>query len=142
MENRNFSDFSRTQLLGLLERLQGDIDRGQLPLQTDPRLQQPSRLEAAVSRRLAELAAQNRLAPHPQLLAAIVEACEDAISSRRLDGTILTWNKGSERIYDYTEQEVLGRNHLMLFPDANTAELESINQRLAHGEAIREHESV
>jgi diguanylate cyclase (GGDEF)-like protein/PAS domain S-box-containing protein len=142
MENRNFSELSRTQLLDLLERLQGDIDRVHLPLQTDPRLQKPSRLESAVSKRLAELAAQNRLAPHPQLLAAIVEASEDAISSRRLDGTILTWNKGSERIYGYTEQEALGKNHVMLFADSNTAELESINQRLANGETIREHESV
>lgn len=117
MDNRNISDLSRTQLLELLRDLQAHLERRTLPLPGGPESQAPSKLEAAILRRKTQLAVQPRIAPHPQLLAAIVEASEDAISSRMLDGTILTWNKGSERIFGYTEQEAVGKNHTMLFPD-------------------------
>lgn len=142
MDKRNISDLSRTQLLELLRDLQAHLERRTLPLPGGQESQPPSKLEAAILRRKTQLAVQPRIAPHPQLLAAIVEASEDAISSRMLDGTILTWNKGSERIFGYTEQEAVGRNHTMLFPDPDVAEMKAINPRLARGESIREYESV
>src|SRR5215472_3777823 len=43
-------------------------------------------------------------------LAAIVDASEDAILSLALDGTVLTWNGGAERIYGYSAQEMIGHN--------------------------------
>lgn len=142
MENRNISDLSRTQLLEILKDLQNHLERRNLPFPNNPGLQSPSKLESAILQRQARLAAPPRIAAHPQLLAAIVEASEDAISSRMLDGTILTWNKGSERIFGYTEQEAVGKNHTMLFPNPDIGEMKAIDQRLARGEAIREHESV
>ena len=42
-------------------------------------------------------------------LAAIVESSEDAILSKTLEGVIASWNKGAEKIYGYTAEEVVGK---------------------------------
>src|SRR5215467_14178093 len=40
---------------------------------------------------------------------AIVESSEDAIASATLDGTILSWNLGAQRMFEYTESEAIGK---------------------------------
>ena len=42
--------------------------------------------------------------------AALLEKARDAILVRDLDGKILFWNSGAERIYGWTRQEAVGRN--------------------------------
>jgi two-component system, cell cycle sensor histidine kinase and response regulator CckA len=49
-------------------------------------------------------------------LASIVESCEDAIISETLDGTIVSWNSGAERIYGYRAEEMVGRSSSILLP--------------------------
>jgi two-component system NtrC family sensor kinase len=44
-----------------------------------------------------------------QFLAAIIESTEDAVVGGTLDGRILTWNRGAEKLHGYPAAEVLGK---------------------------------
>src|SRR5262252_1068259 len=48
--------------------------------------------------------------------AVIVESCEDAIASVTLDGVIESWNRGAQRIFGYTESEIVGKPVNILVP--------------------------
>jgi PAS domain S-box-containing protein len=75
-------------------------------------------------------------------LAAIVETSEDAIFSKALDGTILTWNRGAERLYGYTAEEMVGRNVSLLAPPERADEIPAILEGLARGERLASLETV
>ena len=47
---------------------------------------------------------------------AIVESSEDAIASATLDGTILSWNQGAQRMFGYMEREAIGRSVALIVP--------------------------
>ena len=49
-------------------------------------------------------------------LAAIVESSYDAIIGKTINGTIVTWNQGAERMYGYSADEVIGRPISILSP--------------------------
>jgi PAS domain S-box-containing protein len=71
-----------------------------------------------------------------QQLAAIVESCDDAIIGKTLDGTIVSWNRGAEQLYQYTETEVLGRHIDLLAPPDRPGEVAEILARLRRGERV------
>ncbi|MBJ6727397.1 PAS domain S-box protein [Geomesophilobacter sediminis] len=75
-------------------------------------------------------------------LASIVESSDDAIFSKSLDGTILTWNRGAAAMYGYAEEEVKGQSVRMLIPPPMQGELESILTKVARGEHIYQLETV
>ncbi len=49
-------------------------------------------------------------------LASIVETSDNAIYSNSPEGIITTWNKGAEKLYGYTEQEMIGKPISILIP--------------------------
>ena len=55
--------------------------------------------------------------PGTELFAALVESADDAIVTTTLDGRILTWNRGAERLYGYTAADVVGHPITFLVPD-------------------------
>jgi PAS domain S-box-containing protein len=61
-----------------------------------------------------EIQVRTRMEQAIQQLAAIVESSDDAILATSLDGNILTWNPGAERLYGYTRAEVVGKHVSML----------------------------
>lgn len=75
-------------------------------------------------------------------LAAIVESSDDAILSKALDGTILSWNRAAERMYGYTSAEVVGKNVSTIVPTHLRPELVQLLQAVAEGQSITNHETV
>jgi PAS domain S-box-containing protein len=74
-------------------------------------------------------------------LAAIVESSDDAIIGNALDGTILSWNHGAERMYGYPAGEVIGRPIAILVPPDLPDELPDVLGRLTRGEEIEQFET-
>lgn len=75
-------------------------------------------------------------------LAAIVESSDDAIFAKDLEGTVLTWNHGAERMYGYTAEEMVGQSVKRLSPPDRVAEIDGFLQRLRRGESIEHVETV
>jgi len=75
-------------------------------------------------------------------LAAIVESSDDAIIAKDLDGTILSWNGGAERMYGYSTAEAIGRSIYFIVPGSSAQELSAILERIRKGERIRNFETV
>lgn len=69
-------------------------------------------------------------------LASLVEMSNDAIITKSLDGTVLSWNPAAERIFGFTAKEMLGQKMLRLFPPDRYAEEDYILQQIAAGERI------
>jgi PAS domain S-box-containing protein len=96
-------------------------------------------LSQAVGRLISVLARSENLVYH---LAALVESSGDAIISHTLDGKILSWNKGAQRIYGYSAEEVKGRSIGILSPEDGGAEMMQNIQRIRSGERIQPFETV
>ena len=82
-----------------------------------------------------------QLGEYRSRLALIIDSSEDAIISKNLDGTITSWNKGAERIYGYTPEEVIGKPISLLAPNNRANEITEILQKIAEGESIEHYES-
>ena len=78
-----------------------------------------------------------------QKLAAIVKFSEDAIYSINLAGNITSWNRGAERLYGYSADEVNGRSVMVLIPEERYEEEERhIQARIRQGQSIEQHETL
>jgi PAS domain S-box-containing protein len=75
-------------------------------------------------------------------LAAIVESSDDAIIGKSLDGRILSWNAGAERIFGYTAAEAIGRSITLIIPAERWEEERSILAHLRRGERVEHFETV
>jgi len=69
-------------------------------------------------------------------LAAIVESSFDAIISKDLSGTIVSWNKAAERMFGYAVTDVVGMPIYLIIPDDKRDEEADILRRLKLGERI------
>jgi PAS domain S-box-containing protein len=74
-------------------------------------------------------------------LAAIVDASQDAIIGKTLDGVITSWNAGAERMYGYRRDEIIGRNIRELIPSDRVSEFKLVIERIARGECVQPFET-
>ncbi len=75
-------------------------------------------------------------------VAAIVESSDDAIIGKTLEGLIISWNSGAERIFGYPLEEVKGRHISILAPPDRRDEGIRILERIKRGERVDHHETV
>jgi PAS domain S-box-containing protein len=74
--------------------------------------------------------------------AAIIESSDDAIASGTLDGIIVSWNAGAQKMYGYTEAEAIGKSINILVPPELPNEENKILETLRAGGRIEHFETV
>src|SRR4051812_9281070 len=89
----------------------------------------------------AKNAARGRLSSS-DLLSSIVESSDDAIISKDLDGTILSWNTSAERIFGFSPDEAVGRPITIVIPQELHFEESQILQRIRTGDRIEHYEAI
>ncbi|OJU67564.1 MAG: histidine kinase [Rhizobiales bacterium 63-7] len=75
-------------------------------------------------------------------LASVIENSNDAIVTKTLEGIIMTWNRGAERLFGYSAADVVGKPITILIPDDRLSEEDEILSRLRAGDRIDHFETV
>src|SRR5256712_695620 len=81
-----------------------------------------------VSSAIRDISERRRVEEERARLAAIVETSSDAIIKETLDGTIVSWNKGAERIFGYSTLEAVGQKGGILMPSGENGESEILER--------------
>ncbi|HEY1869908.1 MAG TPA: PAS domain S-box protein, partial [Chitinophagaceae bacterium] len=69
-------------------------------------------------------------------LAAIVQSSDDAIISKTLTGTITSWNQAAEKLFGYTEEEMIGESIMKIIPADRSNEEQEILNTLKEGNRV------
>src|SRR5215831_6914041 len=75
-------------------------------------------------------------------LAKIVDSSDDAIVSKDLDGTIMSWNSAAERMFGYTAAEAIGRSIRIIIPQDRQQEEDFVLSEIRAGHAVQHYETV
>lgn len=75
-------------------------------------------------------------------LSAIIQSSDDAIVSKSLDGTVVSWNPAAARIFGYSEDEMVGQSIRRLIPAARQDEEDDIMARIVRGERVKSFETI
>jgi PAS domain S-box-containing protein len=86
---------------------------------------------------VVDITARQRTEAMNAHLAAIVASSGDAIKSIALDGTVLSWNEGAERLFGYSAAEMIGNSLGIIFPEDRIGELKDKILTVGRGEFYR-----
>ena len=119
-------------------------EQGMLVLSAIRDISDRKKIEQDLRRAHEELARRTdqQLWEYRTQLASIVDSSDDAIIGKTLDGVITSWNRGAERLYGYTREEMIGKSITRLVPKDRPDEIPSILQRIRLGESVEHYESV
>jgi PAS domain S-box-containing protein/diguanylate cyclase (GGDEF)-like protein len=73
--------------------------------------------------------------------AAVIASTDDAVFTKDRQACITTWNRGAERLYGYTRDDVLGRPVRMLLPPSRVGEELMVLSRILAGERVEQYET-
>ncbi len=74
------------------------------------------------------------------LLTAIEDSSENAIIGQDVDGVVISWNRAAEKIYGYTQSEIIGKNLSILDNDRSGKNIREMLDTLKSGEEIKNYE--
>src|SRR5262245_41298642 len=72
----------------------------------------------------------------------IVDASDDAIITKNLEGVISSWNTGAQRMFGYTAAEAIGQPITRIIPPELHEDEVEILRRLRAGERIERYETL
>jgi PAS domain S-box-containing protein len=75
-------------------------------------------------------------------IAEVVESSHDAIISETLDGIVLSWNLGAQRMYGYSSAEMLGKSLSIIVPPDRQSEFQDILTKIRSGHKIEQLETI
>lgn len=76
------------------------------------------------------------------ILSAILDASDDAIIATDVTGVVFTWNRGAERIYGYSAQEMIGQPISRIIPVDHEDRHQSLIRQIADGSRSDPHDTV
>jgi len=102
----------------------------------------PTRDGVLLTAAIRDITERKRAEETRALLASVVESSDDAITAQTLDGTIISWNRGAERMYGYIAEEAIGQSVHVLTPDDRKSETDELLAAIAAGERVEQFETV
>lgn len=102
-------------------------------------------LAPAVKRELQaaeERCIRRRTRATESFLASIVLDCDDAVIGETVEGTVVSWNAGAERLYGYTPSQILGGSAAALVPSYRPNEQPEILQKVSRGVEVAHFETI
>ncbi|MGE3887710.1 MAG: PAS domain S-box protein [Vicinamibacterales bacterium] len=110
--------------------------RGALGASVAPFLSSLATTLGLAIRRVQLTAELNREREERFRLGSLVEGSDDAIVTATLQGTILSWNPGAERLYGYAAHEIVGQDVSVLVPAERNPDRQYLLERVRAGERI------
>jgi PAS domain S-box-containing protein len=75
-------------------------------------------------------------------LAAIIQDSEESIVGQNLNGIIISWNRGAEKLYGYKEKEAVGNSIKMIVPGDKFGEIDGIYKSIINGEILEHFQTI
>jgi PAS domain S-box-containing protein len=76
-----------------------------------------------------------------KILASVVNYSDDAIITKTLEGIITSWNRGAEKMFGYSSDEVIGKHISLLIPPGRLDEEPEIIEKIKNGQIIDHYET-
>jgi PAS domain S-box-containing protein len=90
---------------------------------------------------VSDITDRKRMDENIRLLATVVRNSNDAVTVQDFEGRIISWNRGAELMYGYSEDEAFQMTIWRLMPASKRTEQEQLVRRLRAGETIHSFET-
>ena len=88
-----------------------------------------------------DISERKKFEEQQSLFTSIINSSDDAILSKNLEGEILSWNYGAEKVFGYNEKEIVGKHISILIPHHLRDEENEIIMRIRNGNSIDHYET-